>query len=349
MRTSSLLLLVASAAIAQAGPLGPGAAAPALKVANIVKGKQVNLAKGVHVVEFWATWCGPCKVSIPHLTELAKKHKGKVDFTGVSVWENGDDQLGQVKKFVAEWGDKMDYNVAFDGEAKFMAENWMTAAGQNGIPASFLVKDGKILWIGHPMSGLDTAIDQVLAGTFDAAKAKADFDQRAKQAEAQQKMAAERQKQMKPFTDAIKAKDGDAILKAVDAIPAFSEMASYYRYMGLSQIGDARADEYGKKLADDANVPAETLNSIAWPMVMDNAKKPNYALGLYIAERAAKKTEMSNWMILDTYGLALFRNGQKDKAIEVQTKAVGLASSAQDADAASRKELAERLELFKKG
>src|SRR5689334_13332915 len=86
---------LASAASAQ--DLKVGDAAPPIKIAKWVKGKPDNMSKdgntytikpgSIHVVEFWATWCGPCKVSIPHLTELAKKYKGKVTFTGVSINE----------------------------------------------------------------------------------------------------------------------------------------------------------------------------------------------------------------------------------------------------------------------
>jgi thiol-disulfide isomerase/thioredoxin len=61
---------------------------PPLKVAKWIKGKPVQRFEPgkVYVVEFWATWCGPCRRSIPHLTELAKKFKGKVTFIGVSIW-----------------------------------------------------------------------------------------------------------------------------------------------------------------------------------------------------------------------------------------------------------------------
>src|SRR5438105_4278369 len=101
---AGLVLALAAAARAE-GPLSVGDSAPKLKVKEFVKGDPVkDLEKGkVHVVEFWATWCGPCRVSIPHLTELQKKHKDVV-FIGVSVSERDFDN---VKPFVEKMGDKM--------------------------------------------------------------------------------------------------------------------------------------------------------------------------------------------------------------------------------------------------
>src|SRR3954468_10526558 len=106
------LVLALAAAAPAAKPLSPGDPAPKLEVKEFVKGEPVKaLDKGtVYVVEFWATWCPPCRTSIPHLTELQKKHKDLV-VIGVSVSERDFDK---VKPFVEEMGDKMDYRVAID-------------------------------------------------------------------------------------------------------------------------------------------------------------------------------------------------------------------------------------------
>lgn len=151
----------------QAADLGD-IAAP-LQIADWVKGAPVDLAKGkgsnVYVVEFWATWCGPCRMSIPHLTEMQRRFKDKgVTFVGVS-----DEPVAKVRPFVEKMGEKMDYVVACDSEKK-TSQGYMSAFRQNGIPCAFIVnKQGRVVWIGHPMDGLDQALEQVLEGKLNPA------------------------------------------------------------------------------------------------------------------------------------------------------------------------------------
>ena len=72
----------------RAQTLGIGSPAPKIEVKEFVKGEPVkSFEQGkIYVVEFWATWCPPCRTSIPHLTEMQKKYKDVV-FIGVSVFE----------------------------------------------------------------------------------------------------------------------------------------------------------------------------------------------------------------------------------------------------------------------
>ena len=155
-----------------------GDPAPALQVAEWVKGRPVDLSAGrgknIFVVEFWATWGPPSRQCIPFLTELQKKFKDKnVVFVAIS-----NEEAPVVKAFVDKMGDKMDYAVAVDKERKTSAA-YLEAFGANGIPCAFVVdKDGSLVWQGHPMADLEVALTQILDGKYDIAAAKKRFHAR---------------------------------------------------------------------------------------------------------------------------------------------------------------------------
>lgn len=165
---TALGFVLASTHLGHAADLGDPAAP--LNIASWPKGSPVDLAevkgKKVVVVEFWATWCGPCKASIPHLTEVQKKFKDKdVIVVGVS-----DEKSEVVQPFVDKMGDKMDYTVALDNGRK-TSQGYMKAYNQNGIPHAFIVdKESRVVWQGHPMDGLDQALEEVVAGKIDLEK-----------------------------------------------------------------------------------------------------------------------------------------------------------------------------------
>lgn len=156
--------LLLSASGIQAAELGDPA--PELKIDQWVKGEPVKVnGDGIYVVEFWATWCGPCKISIPHLTEMQKQFKN-VSFVGIT-----DEKEPVVKKFVAQMGDKMAYRVAIDEDHE-TSKNYMEAFHENGIPHAFVVQNKKIVWHGHPMDHLEETLEEITAGKYDLAKAK---------------------------------------------------------------------------------------------------------------------------------------------------------------------------------
>ncbi len=104
-----------------------------------IEGKEVALSsfKGkVVLLNFWATWCGPCKAEIPGFVELQEKYRDKLTIIGYSV----DDTAELAKKYAAEY--KMNYPILL-GEGR---EDVQDAYGPIwGIPASFIIsKDGKV-------------------------------------------------------------------------------------------------------------------------------------------------------------------------------------------------------------
>jgi thiol-disulfide isomerase/thioredoxin len=155
-------LLVSSPSLAAAeATLKVGDPAPALRFAKVYKGQSLETLdpKQTYIVECWATWCGPCRAAFPHLSALAKELEGKVTVIGVDVCESK--SATEVQQFVDKQADKMAYTVAADPNG-MVATNWLNAAGQNGIPFSFVVAKGKIAWMGNP-TGLSAPMVLALA------------------------------------------------------------------------------------------------------------------------------------------------------------------------------------------
>lgn len=343
---TGLLALSMPFAVAQAPTLKIGDKAPALTVAKWAKGTPVKTMEAgkVYVVEFWATWCGPCRASIPHISELAKKNP-KVTFIGVNVWETQNPKdnsyFGQVEKFVAEMGDKMSYNVAIDGFEGAMAKNWMAAAGQRGIPAAFIVDHtGTIAWIGHPME-MDDVLPKVLDKTWNMAEA--------------QKQQAEQsalQSTMEEVSQLMGSGDIKGSLSKLDELfkkyPRTEMDLASVKFAILMMDEEAKGYAYANTLLTGVlkDHPAG-LNEIAWTIVDDSElKKPDFALALKMAKRAVELTKETDGMMMDTLALAYYRTGDKAKAISTQEKALAILKK-EGADPEIIADLEARLKMFK--
>lgn len=157
-----LVFLVASAAV-QAEDALIGKQAPEIAAMAWLNSAPLTLAalKGRPVVvEFWATWCPPCRRSVPHLNEVYRKFSPR----GVAIVSLTDETYDTVKNFAEEL--KISYPV---GTGSPTAD----AYGVKGIPhAAVISADGQVLWTGHPMDQIEKRIEEALAAmTEDARKA----------------------------------------------------------------------------------------------------------------------------------------------------------------------------------
>lgn len=150
----SLLALVTANVCAdvKVGDIAPPISAD--KWFNLPKGKkgikQSDLRGQIVVIEFWATWCPPCRKTIPHLAELHGKYKNK----GVILLGISDEPEKTVSKFMQST--RMPYVVAAG------AEGAGSQYGVQGIPHSFLVDpEGKVVWAGYPTE-LEAQLDKLL-------------------------------------------------------------------------------------------------------------------------------------------------------------------------------------------
>lgn len=284
-----LTLVLAFAAGASAkGQLGDPAAPLAIK--KWVKGGAVKLTKGrVYVVEFWATWCGPCRSSIPHLNELHNRFQGRdVNVIGVTQVDRRQD-LADIEQFVKQQGRQMAYTIAVDDGGKTWRA-YMDAFDKNGIPQAFVVdRKGKIVWEGYPTAGLTNVVEAVLAGNSDAA----DLQTIAKKGDVAHKR----------LTTAIKQYFEKA--RQTNDVSALTDLAQTIRQDGPSH--------------------PSLLNKVAWEILTADALPArDLPFALEVARLAVEETHSQEAYILDTYALALFENGQPQDAAAQQRKALAL-------------------------
>lgn len=115
-------------------------------------GSKPELAGKPLLLEFWATWCPPCRKSIPHLNEIHAKYKDRsLMVVGVT-----DEPNAVIKKFQKDV--PMDYAVATDTGGRLNEK-----MGVSSIPTAFLInKSGEIVWEGHPGKLTDADIEKIL-------------------------------------------------------------------------------------------------------------------------------------------------------------------------------------------
>jgi len=325
MKAALSLLITAAAfsssmAFADSKDITLGSDAPAMQVKSWYKGSPVTSfdKNKTYVVEFWATWCGPCKQSIPHLTEMAKKNKD-VTFVGVSIWE--DDNGSNIKDFVKEMGDKMDYNVGYSGNKEGMSQSWMMAAGQNGIPTAFVIKSGKVQWIGHPME-LEAPLESIQSGKYDINAEKAKFDKQAAEAKVQQAAFAKVGEAQKLYKSGKKAEAQTLLDEAAKANPQVAMQAKMIRlgWLGKDDV-NAWRKSIGELAASKSNDDVQIVGAFAMSQLSKDGDK---ALGKEAIETALKATNESDFLTLYYGGMFYKETKDKTNSLRLLKKALDI-------------------------
>lgn len=120
-----------------ASALEKGAKAPDFQLPGTTGTVRLSDAVGsVVYVDFWASWCGPCRQSFPWMNEMQEKYRAK----GLKVIAvNVDAKSEDAKKFLTQNAAK--FTVAFDAKGSTPAQY-----GVKGMPSSFIIgRDGKVM------------------------------------------------------------------------------------------------------------------------------------------------------------------------------------------------------------
>lgn len=146
MRTLTMLTILAACGLLTAAERSPSSDDPPVRlpVITTIDGKTLDgpaLDGKVIVVEFWATWCGPCVGETPHLKKLYKEYGGKgVVFIGLAEETDADAVKDYVKQHQIPWHVALDTENALAKQLKVKA-----------LPRAFILgRDRRIAWQGVP-------------------------------------------------------------------------------------------------------------------------------------------------------------------------------------------------------
>ena len=320
-----------------------GSKAPALDIAHWLSDGNGTFSEvrtfesgKVYVIEFWATWCGPCVASMPHLSELQKKYAGqKVQIISVS-----EEDITTVNEFLknkvagtTETYQELTSHYCLASDPDGSVQNaFLKASQQNSIPTAFIVgKDGRIEWIGHPVE-MEQPLKAIVDDQWDRERFAAQF-------KIQQEIEAGMQQSMMLLQQG-KFKEGLAIMETlIQKAPAQSDLVGQMkmiRFSILLSTQNPQATDVMEQMIQENESDAGLLNQLAWGVVELSLSGKNVERSLVDAARKAVdiavRTAPGDAAILDTQAHLALMQGHLNQAIQIQREAVEQADIAIKSD-----------------
>ncbi len=318
--------------------LGIGSKAPALDIEHYFDEDDPRVKKfesgNVYVVEFWATWCGPCIASMPHLADLQTKFRDN----GVQIVSISDEPVEEVQttlereypgteKTFAEV--TAPYTLTTDPD-RSAHKAYMEAAGERGIPTSFIVgKSGLIEWIGHPAE-LDQPLAAVVDGSWDRQAYK---EQREREEQFQEAI-----QQFAQLAGGGKFEEAGKMLNEQIADAKDEELKQRWmmiRHQFNLMSGQATEDDYAfyrEQLADRKGNPQQVYQlAMNFYGITQNGGKVGPLAGEAISalqqELGGVEEQENKVAILEAIARLHTIDNNLDKAIAAQEKAVAMSDS----------------------
>ena len=292
----------------------------------------------VYIVEFWATWCGPCLQAMPHIVQLQRDYADR----GVQVVSVSREPRATIDAFLQKpvpgqsgttYGKlTKSYCLTSDPDGS-VYKDYMEAAGQGGIPTAFIVgKTGRVEWVGHPMS-MDSALEDIVENRWDRAAFGAPF-----------KAKHESEHLMTELNTLLQNDESDEAIRMVDEAIAKTDAgiehdklkSVKWQILIISGKTEGLA-ELTSELLEKATTSTQ-VNEMAWRVFQahtQNAKVENEVLQICADATHTAANNVAGPQkapILDALAHLQHALGNLDDAIAAQTEAVALVQGPQKAE-----------------
>lgn len=315
-----------------------GDAAPSLGVERwLLQGPVEGFEPGkIYIVNFVASWSAPSRLMMRPLGDIAVKYEDR----GVVVMSVSSSVFrGENEETIAEYArDRfrvIRHIVGYDADGS-MSRDWMMAAGQQGLPTTFVVDgEGRISWIGYP-TAVESVIEEMLSGQWDSAKFYEEAEQERRMVLRRQLVEAIVRPIMEEAAQQWASGDREAALRTTDRALMHDPTVLWpfavrkYRLMAHNLQRPMNAAVYARNVGSRvlSNNPL-ALNELAWAMLTDEGiDYRGELIPLELAERANTMTSRTNPVFLRTLSLSESQAGLHEQAVLTIDEAIAKAREA---------------------